>query len=149
MAVMCLFTLTPLVYAKVGVGVGAGEIHINEPMHPGGIYSLPPLRIFNTGDVETVYVMNITYHQDRPELRPLRSWFTFSPDEFSLQSDQSEEVAVTMVIPIHAKPGKYFAFLESGPVMQPKNDGGTSVGVAVATKLFFEVEPSNILSAVV
>ncbi|MEK7609683.1 MAG: hypothetical protein AAB470_01000 [Patescibacteria group bacterium] len=137
---------TAAVFAKVGVGMGAGEIRLTESVKPGGVYELPSLRIFNTGDEVTIYGMNIAYHQDRPELRPAQSWFSFNPATFTIEPGKSQEVKVTMLVPVKAKPGDYFAFVESGPVAS--NSPGTSVGVAVASKLFFTAAPANIFQAI-
>src|SRR3989344_921550 len=147
-AVLVAFFLfsSSVAFAKIGVGMGAGEIRLTEPMKLGGIYQLPVLRIFNTGDETTTYGMGVAYHQDRPELRPAKEWFSFSPEKFTLEAGQSQEIGVTMTIPLKAKPGDYFAFVESGPVASSKP--GTSVGVAVASKLFFTVVPANIFQAV-
>lgn len=134
-------------YAKVGVGMGAGEIRIQESIKLGGMYELPSVRIFNTGDEVTTYTMNIAYHQDRHELRPQKDWFSFSPKEFTLEPNQSQEVRVSMSVPLREKPGSYFAFIESGPIS--KNEVGTSVGIAVATKLFFTIIPANVFQAIV
>jgi hypothetical protein len=144
-AVVILFSAT-VVFAKIGVGMGAGEIHLTEPIKLGGIYQLPSLRIFNTGDETTTYGMNIAYHQDHPEFRPQKDWFSFDPAIFTLEPGASQEVAVSMLVPLKADPGDYFAFIESGPV--PTNAPGTSVGVAVATKLFFTLVPANIFQAI-
>jgi hypothetical protein len=132
-------------YAKIGVGMGAGEIRLTEPVKPGGMYTLPDVRIFNTGDEVTTYGMNIAYHQENKQLRPAKSWFSFSPNTFTINATESQKVAVNLVIPLSAEPGEYFAFIESGPVASDKP--GTSVGVAVATKLFFTVEPANLWQA--
>lgn len=125
--------------------MGAGEIRLTESVKPGGIYTLPAIRIFNTGDETTTYGMNIAYHQDNPQFRPGHDWFTFTPDTFTIEAGKSEEIQITMTVPVKAEPGAYFAFLESGPVAS--NQPGTSVGVAVATKLFFTVSPANIWQA--
>ncbi|MBI4089050.1 hypothetical protein HY415_03050 [Candidatus Kaiserbacteria bacterium] len=146
------FLIVPLlfsssaVFAKIGVGMGAGEIRLTEPMKLGGIYPLPDLRIFNTGDEVTTYGMDVAYHQDRPELRPAEEWFSFSPATFTLEPGESQEIRVIMTVPLKAEPGDYFAFVESGPVAS--NKPGTSVGVAVASKLFFTVVPANIFQAI-
>lgn len=145
--ILALVVLLPvLVFAKVGVGMGAGEIHIDEPVKLGGIYELPSVRIFNTGDETTTYGMDIAYHQDYHQLRPAPSWFSFNPSTFTLDPNESQEVKVTMIIPVKVEPGDYFAFVESGPVAS--NAPGTSVGVAVATKLFFTVVPADIFQAI-
>jgi hypothetical protein len=133
------------IYAKVGVGMGAGEIRVTEEVKPGGIYSLPPLRVFNTGDETTTYGMNVAYHQDNPQHRPQKSWFTFIPATFTIEPGESQEVQITMFVPVKVDPGEYFAFLESGPVQT--GGAGTSVGVAVATKLYFTVVHANFFEA--
>lgn len=126
--------------------MGAGEVRLTEQVKPGGIYGLPSLRVFNTGDEITTYGFGVAYHQENPQLRPRKEWFTFNPDTFILEAGKSQEVSITMTVPVKAEPGDYFAFLEAGPVA--KNQPGTSVGIAVATKLFFTVAPANIFQAV-
>jgi len=148
----CIFCAVLFVFfsqetlAKVGVGMGAGEVRVTEDIKPGGIYSLPALRVFNTGDETTTYGMNVAYHQDNPQLRPVKSWFTFIPATFTIEPGESQEVQITMFVPVKTEPGEYFAFLESGPVAE--GGPGTSVGVAVATKLYFTMVPSSIWEAV-
>jgi hypothetical protein len=51
-----------------------------------------------------------------------------------------------MTVPVKTEPGEYFAFIESGPIAE--NAPGTSVGVAVATKLYFTVIPANLWQAI-
>ncbi len=145
--IVLLLSVSQYALGKVGVGMGAGEIRITEEIKPGGIYSLPNLRVFNTGDETTTYGMNIAYHQNNPELRPQKSWFTFIPATFTVEPGESQEVQVTMFVPVKTDPGAYFAFVESGPVAM--NSPGTSVGVAVATKLYFTVVHANIWQAIV
>lgn len=142
-----LFLFSSGVLAKIGVGMGAGEIRVTEDIKPGGIYELPSLRVFNTGDEVATYGMNVAYHQDNPQNRPAKAWFTFQPSTFTLEPGQSEEIFVSMTVPVKALPGDYFAFLESGPVQTQSE--GTSVGVAVATKLYFKVVPANIWQAII
>lgn len=141
-----LFLYTSAAFAKVGVGMGAGEIQLDEGVKPGGIYTLPSLRVFNTGDETTLYGMGIAYHQEHKELRPLKEWFSFNPATFTLEEGESQEISITMTVPVKAEPGDYFAFIESGPV--PDNKPGTSVGIAVGTRLFFTVVPANIFQAI-
>lgn len=136
----------PVAMAKVGVGMGAGEIRVDEPIKLGGIYELPNVRIFNTGDEVTTYGMGIAFHQDHHELRPTKGWFSFNPATFTLSPGESQEVRIVMTAPLTGEPGDYFAFIESGPV--PTNAPGTSVGVAVATKLYFTLVPANIFQAI-
>lgn len=145
-AISFLFFSYSIAVAKVGVGMGAGEIRVDEPVKLGGIYELPSVRIFNTGDEVTTYGMGIAFHQDHHELRPAKEWFSFSPSTFTINPGESQEVLITMIVPLKGEPGDYFAFIESGPV--PTNAPGTSVGVAVATKLYFTLVPANIFQAI-
>ena len=141
-----LFFSYSIASAKIGVGMGAGEIRVDEPVKLGGIYELPSVRIFNTGDEITTYGMGVAFHQDYYQLRPDKNWFSFSPSTFTIGPGESQEVKITMLVPLKGEPGDYFAFIESGPV--PTNAPGTSVGVAVATKLFFTLVPANIFQAI-
>ncbi len=146
LSALAFFAFSNVILAKVGVGMGAGEIRVTEDIKPGGIYSLPNLRVFNTGDETTTYGMNIAYHQDNPQLRPGKTWFTFNPPTFTVLPGESQEVSVTMFVPVKTDPGEYFAFVESGPVAT--GEAGTSVGVAVATKLYFTVVHANLWEAI-
>ena len=144
--VFAFFLFSIIASAKVGVGMGAGEIRLTEPIKLGGIYQLPSVRIFNTGDEITTYGMGVAFHQDYHQLRPAKEWFSFNPAIFTVSPGESQEVFITMTAPLKGEPGDYFAFIESGPV--PTNAPGTSVGVAVATKLFFTLVPANIFQAI-
>ena len=143
--VFSLFSATA-VFAKIGVGIGAGEMRLTEPVKLGGIYDLPSVRIFNTGDETTTYGMNVAYHQDYQQLRPKQEWFSFNPATFTIEPGKSQEVRITMLVPLKAEPGDYFSFIESGPIAKDKP--GTSVGIAAATKLFFTLVPANIFQAI-
>lgn len=138
--------LVPGVMARVGVGMGGGEVRLTEQIKPGGIYNLPPMRIFNTGDETATYAMGVAFQQEYSELRPDKNWFSFNPSTFTLESGKSQDVAVTMVVPVRATPGDYFAYLESGPVSSSV-PGTTSVGIAVGLKLYFTMVPANIWQA--
>jgi hypothetical protein len=90
--------------------------------------------------------MGIAYHQEHSELRPLKEWFIFNPDTFTIEPTESQEVLITLIIPVKAEPGDYFSYIESGPV--PDDKPGTSVGVAVGSELYFTIAPANIFKAV-
>lgn len=142
-----LITLTPHVFAGVGVGVNLGKIEIDEPLKPGGVYNLPSIGVINTGDEAGEYELDVTYHQDQPELRPTKEWFSFSPSQFHLEPGQSQNVAVKLSLPIRGvEPGGYFAYLEARPII--KAGPGTTIGVAAATKTYFSVIPANIWQAI-
>lgn len=140
--------LTPYsLFASIGVGVNLGKINIDEPLKPGGIYHFPAIGVINTGNEPGDYELAVTYHQDQPELRPEEEWFNFSPAQFSLGPGQSQNVAVKLSLPVKAKPGDYFAYLEAHPIM--KAGPGTTIGVAAATKAYFTIAPANIWQAII
>lgn len=138
-----ILALPLIVLARVGVGVGTGKIKVKEPMKPGGIYNLPSISVFNTGDEAGDYEMAVTYNYEQPELQPLQEWFNFSPSPFSLEPAKNQSVAVKLALPVKTKPGDYFAYLEAHPIVK-KTGGGTTITVAAATQLYFTVIPANI-----
>lgn len=140
-----IFLVTPSVIARVGVGVNLGKIQIDEPLNPGGIYNFPSIGVINTGDEPGEYELAVTYHQDQPQLRPAQEWFSFEPQQFHLEPGQSQNVTVKLTLPVKAKPGNYFAYLEAHPII--KAGPGTTIGVAAATKAYFTVVPANIWQA--
>ena len=142
--VVLLFPQTVL--AKIGVGVGLGKIQIDEQLSPGGIYKLPSLPVLNTGDEEGDYEVEVTYLSDQKEFLPESTWFTFSPQKFSLKPGASQQVEVSLALPVKSRPGDYFAFLEAHPVAKGE---GVTIGVAAATKLNFTVKPSGVLGAAI
>lgn len=138
-----LFLFLPsVVFAGVGVGVGIGKINLREQLNPGGIYDLPLIGVVNTGDVPSDYELTISYHEQQPELRPELDWFKFEPALFHLDPGKVENVKVTLVLPVKAKPGDYFAYVEAHPVKKTVS-GVTAVSVAAAAKLNFSVVPSS------
>jgi len=141
------FFLTSIALAGIGVGVNLGKIKIDEPLKPGGIYNFPSIGVINTGDEPGDYELEITYHQDQPQLRPAQEWFSFSPSQFNLEPGQSQSVAVKLTLPVKTKPGDYFAYLEAHPII--KAGPGTTIGVAAATKTYFTVVPANIWQAII
>lgn len=136
-----------LVFAAVGVGVGTGKIVVDKPLKPGGLYNLPPLTVFNTGDEKSEYIINVAYHTDQPQLRPDKSWFIFEPYPFSLGPAKSQVVTVKLNLPLKITPGDYFAYLEAKPVTTG-TQGTVTIGIAAASKLYFSVAPANIFQAI-
>jgi len=126
----------------VGVGVGTGKIVVTEILHPGEIYNLPIFTVLNTGDEKTTYGVGISHRETQTELKPDPTWFKFSPSEFELDPTGAQNVEVTLAIPLRVEPGKYFAFVEGHPARN--KEGGTKIGIAAASKLYFEVAPANV-----
>jgi len=145
--VLISFFLTSTALAGIGVGVNLGKIKINEHLKPGGIYNFPSIGVINTGDEPGDYELEITYHQDQPQLRPAQEWFSFNPSSFHLEPGQSQSVVIKLSLPVKTKPGDYFAYLEAHPVI--KAGPGTTIGVAAATKTYFSVVPANIWQAII
>lgn len=135
-----------LIFARLGVGIGTGKIVVDEKLKSGIIYVLPSLTVVNTGDEVSDYTVSVAYHTDQPELMPSKDWFSFTPIVFELKPGDSQVVEVKLNLPLRTEPGQYFAYLEGSPIII-KEDGKSSVGIAAAAKLYFEIEPSNIFEA--
>lgn len=148
LVVMCSVFVCSTVQARVGVGVGSGKIELNDQLRAGGIYDLPVLPVINTGDEETDYTIKVAFRNDQTELRPTQEMFNFEPETFSLSPGQVKNVRITLTLPINSEPGKYFALLSAEPVKKNTNSGNTSVGIAAASKLYFQVTPGNIWQGV-
>lgn len=142
-----IVTLPMNVFAKMGVGIGTGMIVVDDKLKSGTIYTLPSLTIVNTGDVTSEYTVSVAYHTDQPELMPSKEWFKFSPTIFKLEPGETKVVEVRLNLPLKTEPGSYFAYLEGSPIVT-KKEGESSVGIAAAAKLYFEVVPSNIFEAI-
>lgn len=141
-------TLVDNVYSKIGVGVGTGKIEVEEKLKPGVIYDLPDLTVINTGDEASDYTVSIQHREYQEEEKPPEEWFNFNPSDFYLEPGESQVVDIDLSIPLNdAKPVKYFAFLSGSPTKKAE-DGSTTIGVAAAAKLYFEVAPGNIFEAI-
>lgn len=139
-----MLILPIVVLARIGVGVGTGKIQVDQKLKAGLIYTLPPLTVLNTGDEPSEYEVGIQYHENQPEMRPPKEWFSFEPLNFHLEPGKSQVVQIKLTLPVKGvKPGDYFAFLQGFPTKKAQV-GGTSVGVAAAAKLYFTVAPANI-----
>jgi len=141
---MFIFSLAVpgIIFSKIGVGVGSGQIEVEEKLKPGMIYELPSIDVLNTGDEEAEYSMSIAYHQDQPEKKPGQEWFTFSPAKFNLKPGEVRKVEMRVKLPLRVQPGDYFAYLEAHPAKTVEKGL-----IAAATKLYFSVEPANVFTA--
>lgn len=136
------------VFGSVGVGVGSGKIQISHPLKPGLIYTIPPLTVINTGDEPAEYTASVDYSGKQTELKPDKGWFVFEPAQFHLDPGMSQVVQIKLTLPVNARPGDYFAFLQGQPASKVNTIGGTTVGVAAAAKLYFSVVPANIFQGI-
>lgn len=135
-------------FAQEGVGVNVGKIQVDEPVAPGGTYHMPPVGVINTGHDPSDYSLRIIYQHQQEDEEPPEEWFTFHPDRFRLEPGQLENVRITLRLPLTARPGDYFAFIEAFSVRDADQQGGVALSVAAATRLTFTVEPSNVFSGV-
>ena len=143
---LTLLVLPGTARGQAGVGVNVGKIQVDETVSPGGSYALPSIGVVNTGHDPSEYSLRITYEFEQAELEPPESWFSFSPKRFHLEPNQSQRVEIRLKLPLTARPGNYFAFIEAYPVTA-RGAGGVAIGIAAATKLSFTVKPSNVFSA--
>jgi len=137
---------TNVALAKLGVGVGIGQIKVENKLFPGTIYKLPSFTVLNTGNEESDYEVSLSFNDKQNELKPKEEWFIFSPQRFHLKPAEIKMVDVKLNLPLRMEPGDYFAYLEARPVMDSK--GGVSIGIAAAAKLYFTVVPANIFQGV-
>lgn len=140
---IAVFVFPMMTFAAIGVGVGIGKIEIDKPVKPGGVYDLTSLVVLNTGDEPADYEITTAYQSGQSELKPQQEWFSFSPSPFHLKPGEVQNVKVKLTLPIQAKPGDYFAYLQAEPAKKVNTAGGASIGVAAATKLYFKVVPAN------
>lgn len=135
------------VFASIGVGVGTGKIVVDSVIKPGSIYLLPSIAVTNTGDEASDYTTAPAYHEGQKEKIPPKEWFIFEPKVYYLEPGQTQQVTIKLDIPVNAEPGEYFAYIDATPV-KTSSKGGASIGVAAASKLYFKIDPANILEAV-
>ncbi len=143
LSLISIFLFVSPALAKIGVGVATGKIVVDEILHPGTIYQLPPLSVLNTGDEDSAYTVDVAFQEKQAELMPQATWFSFKPTEFDLKPGESQVVEITLSVPVKVEPGKYFAYLEGLPLKKSES-GATSIGIAAAAKLYFEVAAANI-----
>lgn len=144
-----IFTL-PLIFAMpvlagLGVGVSSGKIVLDNPLRPGSISVLPKIVVMNTGDIPARYELGISKMEAQPELAPEPFWFSYNPPSFELAPGEAQPVEVTLTLPFKVVPGSYFALVEAHPVLSGE---GAQVGIAAASKLYFEVQAANLIAGV-
>lgn len=139
---LIMFLVNSAAAATLGVGVGTGKIEIDEHIKPSLSYKLPPIVVFNNGDIESDYEMSVEFNEHQSELKPDDAWLNFLPNQFSLEPGKSQQVAVTLKPGYSAKPGDYFAYLEARPIKKDET-GTTAIRIAAATKLYFKIIPAN------
>ncbi|MDQ3094216.1 MAG: hypothetical protein M3Q70_03520 [bacterium] len=134
--------------ADIGVGVGVGKIDIQEPIKAGGIYRLPEIVVYNTGDQDAKYAMHLTLNETQPELKPDPAWFSFEPASFNLKPQESRIVTPIFTPPLSTPAGDYYGYLEAYPDATTEQ-GSAKIGVAAATKLRFKVISSSRSQAII
>lgn len=144
--ILFLFLIPVFVQGRVGVGIGTGKIVVQDKLKPGQIYNLPHVAIVNTGDEAAKFEVGISQIEKQKELYPTTSWFIFSPHQFQLEPGKVQIVDIKLNLPLNAKPGNYFAFVEGYP-LRKSVAGSATIGVAAAAKLYFTVVPANIFFA--
>ncbi len=152
---------------RVGVGVGTGKMEVDEELLPGRGYNLPPLVVFNTGDVSSFYEIVVEYSDRETGLRPDKDWFTFTPQTFFLEPGGQQTVSIRLTMPLRGtQPEDYFALIVAQPTDEVSDEqqtdddtedesaedegsprAGATVGVAAGSRLYFTVAPANFFQA--
>jgi len=139
-----LICSAPPASADRGVGVTSSSIEVLQGLKPGGAYAVATLGVINTGSEPCEYELVVSHLDGQPERRPDAGWFDLAPSRFHLEPGASRNIEVKLTLPTGADAGDYFALLEARPV---ESGSGVTVGVAVATKVTFTVEPASWWSA--
>jgi hypothetical protein len=130
--------------ADQGVAVDIGAIDVTQKLSRGGTYELPAIGVRNPGTETTTYEMGVS-HVEGQDGRPVpEEWVEFEPEKLTLEPGQTAPVSVTLDIPSGARPDDYEALLTAQVAAEGE---GTTIGAAAATRLQFEVKPSNLLQA--
>ena len=127
--------------ARLGVGVNVGNIEVNETLLSGGLYKIATMSVINTGDEAGDYGVGVSYRSGQEELKPPEDWFRFSPAKFKLRPGQAKPVEISLIVPVNAKAGDYFALVEGHPIAKGK---GLTVGIAAAAKMQFSIKSSSL-----
>ena len=132
-------------HAQVGVGVSLAKIVLDEPVVGGGSYDLPTVGVVNTGKEAGDYEVGVSYRSGQKQMKVPAEWISFTPKTFYLNAGEVRQVAVRLQVPMKAKPGDYFGFIDAHLAAVGT---GVPISVAAATKLYFSVRPSNIFVAI-
>jgi hypothetical protein len=127
--------------AATGVGIMPGIIQTDKDLMPGGHYKLPDLQVVNTGSDTSRYELVVARMEKQDLLQPPVTYFSFSPVSFDLDAGKSQVISLALDIPVNARPGDYLGYVEAHPVSQAT--GGTSIGIAAASKIYFTIKPAN------
>jgi hypothetical protein len=130
-------------YASVGVGVQAGPVRLTGAAHPGGQYALPPVYVVNTGtQPESVAIAIERISPGNGRTVPA-GWIAASSAPVRLAHAQSARIPLSLTVPVHAAPGRYFSDVVAKGTA-PLSAGGANLGVAAATDLEFTVVPGAV-----
>ena len=100
-------------HAQVGVGVSLAKIVLDEPVVGGGSYDLPTVGVVNTGKEAGDYEVGVSYRSGQKQMKVPAEWISFTPKTFYLNAGEVRQVAVRLQVPMKAKPGDYFGFIET------------------------------------
>jgi hypothetical protein len=125
--------------ASIGVGIQAGPVRLAGVAHPGGSYALPAVYVVNTGTQDESLAIRIERLSSGPD-RPVPAAWIRPGAAVQLSHNQSARIALELVVPDGAKPGRYL----SDVVVKGSaglSGGSANLAVAAATKLEFRVAP--------
>ena len=134
----------PASHADRGVGINVARIEVTERLAQGGDYDLSNLAVSNTGDESADYEMTIHAVSGQTQHKPDPAWFDFTPQRFSLEPGETQNVSMRLEVPTGADTGDYFAQVHAEIVTEGT---GNSVGIAAAAQLSFTVKSSSWFAA--
>jgi len=123
-----------------------GIIRVNEPLKAGGFYKIASVQVVNTGTEGGWYEIGITRVSGQKELEAKPSFFILEPASFYLEPAATQVVNINLKIPFKAQAGDYLTYIEAH--LLSTASGGTSIGVAAATKVYYTVLSANFITAI-
>lgn len=131
-------------FASLGVGTTTPRIVIDQAVHPGGVYRLPPIPVLNTGTERVV----IAVFPDRASKQTERvadpRWIRVTTPPTAVEPSSSALFDSVLTVPFNAAPGTYQVLVVGQPSVAAQ---GGAPNIQVGTKVVFKVVAANWLTA--
>lgn len=135
--IVAYLLLPQVVAAQASVSVGTAQLKPTVGIEAGKGYVFEPVVVTNDGDQIGMFEMSVTFNETQVQHKPEAKWLEFSEQKFVLEPGQSKLVTVTLMVPITAQSGEYFAYIEAG-TSSVTTETITRVSAVSASKLSFE-----------
>jgi hypothetical protein len=137
---VALLSASPGTQAEPGVAITPAKIDVDDELQPGRRYELPRVSVINNGTTAQEYEVLISYENVAGLEKPPAQWVKLQPHRFMLAPGQAQLVEVEVAVPVQARQGEYYAFIEASTVV---SGAGQSISAGVATTLRFTVADAS------